>query len=190
VVVGTSAGSAHTSVIDATEADVSLVVINGIPRAGTPELMAAAGAPKTGETISVAGHPRLLNLAQESADSAVAAVSAADAERLLTAALAALPDRAHGRRAAVPEGEVRLAVEGLVDDAMTSRHHLPFHGVQTGPNRRTTSAADGPGPALPSLKLDPLTAADNPAFYATVAAEMNLPPDVRDGLMTYAAARR
>ena len=189
VVVGTSSGSAHAAVIDATEADVSLVVINGIPRCGRPDLMAATGAPTTGETITVGGHPCLLNLAQPNADSAVAAVSAADAERLLSAALAGLPGRQHARRARVADGEVRLAVEGLVDNAMTPRHHLPFHRVPTGPNRRRQPAADASRQPLPSLPLDPLTAADNPAFYATVAAEINLCPPVRDGLLAYAPGR-
>ncbi len=188
VVIGTSSGSPHTAVVDATEADVSLVVINGIPRAGTPELMAAAGAP-AGETVTVEGQPRQLNLAQPTADSAVAAVTATDAERLLTAALAGLPEHQPAHSAALGKGEIRLAVEGLVDNGMTPRHHLPFHGIATGPNRRAAVLADASGQPLPSLPLDPLTAADNPDFYATVATEINLPAQVRDGLMAYAPAR-
>jgi hypothetical protein len=151
--------------------------------------MAAAGAPATGETVTVAGHPRLLNLAQPSADRAVAAVSAADAEELLTAALANLPQSQHQRRAGLVDGEVRLALEGLVDNAMTPRHHLPFQGVPTGPNHQAPLPAGASPEPLPSLGLDPLTGVDNPAFYATIAAEINLPPRVRDGILGYAPAK-
>jgi cytosine/adenosine deaminase-related metal-dependent hydrolase len=187
-VVNAAASSPFTAVVDATEADISLVVINGIPRAGTPELMGAAGASSGAETVSVAGQPRLLNLAQDTADTDVAAVSAADAERVLTAALAALPDQKTKHAASLPAGQVRLAVEGLVDNGMTSRHHLRFDGVPTGPNLRASlDGATSAGP-LPALTLDPLTAVDNPAFYAAIASETNLPAPVRDGLGAYAPA--
>ena len=38
--------------------------------------------------------------------------------------------------------------------------------------------------ALPALKLDPLTAVDNPGYYDALALETNLPPDVMAGLLT------
>jgi hypothetical protein len=35
---------------------------------------------------------------------------------------------------------------------------------------------------FPSLTLDPLTAVDNPSYYATLRAEANVPKAVRSGL--------
>jgi len=81
-----------------------------------------------------------------------------------------------------------LAVNGLVDNNMTPRPHLPLHGQLTGPNlpatrtltaARTVAAAAGP---LPVLTLDPLTAADNPTYYATLQAEPNLPDTIKASL--------
>ena len=46
-------------------------------------------------------------------------------------------------------------------------------------------AVGGPLP-LPALALEPLTAVDNPAYYKTLADEVNLPVDVRDGLSALA----
>ena len=37
--------------------------------------------------------------------------------------------------------------------------------------------------ALPALKLDPLTAVDNPGYYDALALETNLPADVMAGLL-------
>ena len=36
---------------------------------------------------------------------------------------------------------------------------------------------------LPALTLDPLTTVDNPGYYDTLAAEINLPPDIKSGLL-------
>ncbi len=185
VVNGTSIAP-HTALVDATEADLTLVIINGIPRAGTPELMTATGAP-AGETVSVAGQPRALNLAQTTTDSAVAALSAAQAQGLLTAALHDLPNPHARTGASLPAGQIRLAVEGLVDNQMSPRHHLPLNGRPTGPNRAALSlTAAVPVAPLTALALDPLTAIDNAAFYRTIAAEINLPLAIRNGLAAYA----
>ena len=92
---------------------------------------------------------------------------------------------------------------------MSSRPHLPFHGKVTGPNfqdpasppslvagTRGAKALAGRGAgqaakpkdvaalaALPALKLDPLTAVDNPGYYDALALETNLPADVMAGLL-------
>ena len=189
IVIDDTSFAPHTSLVSATEADVTLVIINGIPRAGTPQLMTAAGAPG-GEAVSVAGQPRTLNLAQATADPAVAALSAAQAEAVLTAALGNLPNHQAGARGALPAGQIRLAVEGLVDNQMSPRHHLPLHGQPTGPNLITSPVMTAPLAPLTALTLDPLTAIDNASFYEAIAAEVNLPADVRTGLAPYAPPRK
>src|SRR5262249_28055016 len=90
---------------------------------------------------------------------------------------------------------LRLAVEGLVDNEMTSRPHLPYRGEPTGPNlsrpslaaQRGLMAAVGP---LPALTLDPLTAGDNLGFYKALAAKRNLPDDIKAGLHRQSALLR
>ena len=189
IVVEGTAGDPYDALLDATEAQIKLVVINGVPRAGTRKLMTALGL-GGGEKIEVGGQVRVLNLAQANADPAVAALSVAEAVDRLEKALAALPDAgaAHVLGITPSPDQALLAVEGVIDNHMSSRPHLPLAGRLTGPNlpgARTVEAVGGPLP-LPALTLEPLTAVDNPAYYKTLADEVNLPVDVRDGLSALA----
>ncbi|MBO0866225.1 MAG: amidohydrolase family protein, partial [Mycobacterium sp.] len=52
------AADPYSGLIDATEADLALVMINGVPRAATPELMNALDVSEGLETVTVAGQPR------------------------------------------------------------------------------------------------------------------------------------
>lgn len=186
IVVSGATGDPYRKLVDATEANISLVMINGVPRAGRVGVMAALGAPAGAEAITVAGQQRLLNLEQPTADPDVEKIGAADAIARLAAALGQLPDHAATIRLARQNGGVRLAVPGLVDNRMSPRPHLPFRGQLTGPDLPGTGtfAAGQAGP-LPALTLDPLTAVDNPAFYDALAAELNLPRSVKQGLARY-----
>jgi 5-methylthioadenosine/S-adenosylhomocysteine deaminase len=191
IVVDAVTADPYDALINATEKTVTLVVVNGVPRSGTVRLMTALGV-AGGERITIRGQTRVLNLAQNGADPDVAQVSAATAMSTLTEALADLgrPTGPALRRAFAPsDGRLRLAVSGVIDNHMSARPHLPFHGHLTGPNppdhRRPLRLAAPPGP-FPSLTLDPLTAADNPGYYATLRAETNVPEPVRTGLVKHA----
>jgi hypothetical protein len=192
VVVAGTTGSPHSHLVDATEADLSMVVINGVPRVGTPKLMTACGlGPGSGEEIKVGGHTRRLNLIDAGADPDVAAVTVAEALTILGTALNQLPDHQALAAAAIPDHQIRLAVEGLVDNAMSPRPHLSFQGEVTGPNApgtRPALAAAAPAD-LPALTLQPLTAVDDPGYYDTLAGEQNLPKAVRDGLQALRTKR-
>jgi hypothetical protein len=196
IVVAGTAGDPYTNLVEATEADLTLVMINGVPRAATPQLMSAFGISTGLEQVSVGGQQRVLNLAQASADPQVQQITVADAITRLRDALAALPGTpttlaAVTARADLEPGTVRLAVEGLVDNGQTPRPHLPVRGQLTGPNlppTRTLAAAHAAiatGAPLPALTLDPLTAIDNPGFYDTLSTETNLTEDIRTGLAHY-----
>ncbi|MFL6239317.1 MAG: amidohydrolase family protein [Actinomycetes bacterium] len=189
IVVRGAAGDPYTALVNATEAAITLVMINGVPRAGTPALMSSFPlGPKT-ETVKVRGEDRLLDLTESTADPEVAQLSVADAESVLRKALRDLPKQARlaNPMMAVPRGQLRLAVKGLVTNDMVARHQLPYRGQMTGvydpANRvRAAEAAVAMGP-LPSLPLDPLTAVDNPGFYDTLRLEQNLPGPVRGGIL-------
>jgi 5-methylthioadenosine/S-adenosylhomocysteine deaminase len=185
IVVDTVTPEPCDALIDATERTISLVVINGVPRAGTVRVMTELGL-GGGERVVFRGQTRVLNLAQQGADPDVAQLTAAQSITVLTDALA---DLGHptptARRRARSDGQLRLAVAGVIDNHMSARPHLPFHGHVTGPNppdhRRPVRLAAPPGP-FPSLPLDPLTAVDNPGYYSTLRAETNVPTVVRSGL--------
>ena len=190
-------GDPYRQLLAATEADVHLVMINGIARLGTPALMKALmqALGPAGETIRVGGRGRVLNLAQTTADPSVAAVSVAEATSRLTAALAALPDagRAAPARppAALTSGRAAevgslLAVADVLDNHMSPRPHLPLRGRLTGPNlpgnRDTDLAAAAAPQPFPALELDPLAAVDNPDYYEALGAATNVPARIRTRL--------
>ncbi len=203
VVAGTSADP-YQVLLDATEADLRLVMIEGTPRVGVPALLLPLGVAAAGtEAIQVGGQPRLLNLVEAVADVSVARVSMSQATQLLTAALHDLPTSAKvSKLSRLPRGQVRLAVEGLVDNRKSSRPHLPYQGHVTGPNFRTAQeprllvrpipkrtslkglalAAAAPL-ALPALALDPVTAVDNPGYYDQLSTETNLPGNLKAALL-------
>jgi hypothetical protein len=187
VVNGTTANP-YDALVNATEADLQLVVIDGTPRAGTPAIMTALGLGAGTESVQVAGQPRVLNLTEATADPDVAQDTVAEAEDILRAALHDLPasNAMHVNAMAIPRGQLRLAVEGLVDNHMSSRPHLSYKGKPTGPNLHKPAAplalVKSAG-TLPPLTLDPLTTVDNTAYYDTLKNEINLPDDVKSGLL-------
>jgi hypothetical protein len=189
IVVDNVRGDPYETLLDATEAAIVLVVVNGVPRAGRPDLMGDLAL--SGEQVDVAGGVRVLNLAQPTADPAVAALSVKDAVHRLDHAFADLPN-SPGAVAAVqvqPEaGRALLAVEGVIDNHMSPRPHLPYRGRLTGPNLRLhrEQTLTGVTPRLPALTLDPLTAIDNRDYYKLLADEANLPVEIRDGLAALA----
>jgi cytosine/adenosine deaminase-related metal-dependent hydrolase len=191
IVAAGTAGDPYETLLSATEADITLVIINGVPRAGTPALMSRLGVP--GEQVTVAGQPRLLNLAQATADPSVEAITVAEARSRLQVAMAALPTAGASPEAMSPQhldGRALLAVAGIIDNSMSPRPHLPYHGQLTGPNLptawQTAETAAATVKPLPGLTLDPLTAVDNPGYYQTLAAEKNLPDSIKTGLKALA----
>jgi cytosine/adenosine deaminase-related metal-dependent hydrolase len=188
IVVRGATGVPYTTLVNATEATITLVMVDGVPRAGTSQLMRRFELGPDTETITIRGEERTLDLTESTADPDVARLSVAEAETLLRKALHDLPNHAHvaNPMMAVPSGQIRLAVKGLVENEMVARHQLPYRGKVTGqydPANRVVAAeaAMALGP-LPSLPLDPLTAVDNPAFYDAIGLEANLPKMVRGGL--------
>src|SRR5215468_7411893 len=66
-----------------------------------------------------------------------------------------------------------LAVDGVIDNHMSPRPHLPLCGRLTGLNLRASAR-----PA--AMTAGPLTAVDDPGYYKALGVEANLPADVRD----------
>jgi hypothetical protein len=144
----------------------------------------------SGEEIKVGGKGRRLNLVEAAADPDVAAVSVSEARSILAEALHGLPEHRATVLAPIQGHQVRLAVEGLVDNAMSPRPHLPFRGAITGPNPPGSRTALSATPVdLPALELQPLTAVDDADFFKTLAAEANVPAPVRDGLVALHGAK-
>ncbi|SDJ36226.1 Cytosine/adenosine deaminase [Frankineae bacterium MT45] len=184
IVVDGASQDPYDTLIEANESDLALVAINGIPRCGTASIMSQLGLAGDDET-TVAGQKRVLNLAQASADPSVEAVSVAQMVSILTAALGALGSTTPKVAAPPSSGGFVLAVDGVIDNHMSSRPHLPYKGVPTGPSSRPTATAAKPRPLIP-LTLDPLTAVDNPAYFDQLKHERNLPELIREGRLALA----
>ncbi len=172
------------------ERRVQLVVIDGTPRYGTAQLLAADGPDL--EQIQIGGEARVLYLKQEQEDPDVAAVTYGQAQSQLKDALQnikqiRLEQEARlkappAARAALQGDGPRLALDEFEHTDFTQRPHLPLDGVATGPTDRAAAAAVPISSLLEPITLDSLTVADDPGFLDRVAAEKNLPSWLAPGL--------
>jgi hypothetical protein len=192
VVKGTSADP-YDQLIRAKEPDISLVVINGIPRFGRTPLMTSLNA--KGESIKIGGEARTLFLKQDTQDPLVGAIKLSQARTALQAALSKLPTLAKELEKPKPVSAIgrarapvtwQLALDELEDTGVDLRPRLPSRSGRglTGPTRKIAAAAAAKplSQILQPLELDPLTVVDDPDFLVTLAAERNLPQFVKDGL--------
>ncbi len=179
-VAGTTADP-YTQLVDALETDVVLVMINGIPRSGTPALMQALGC--DGERIHLSHQQRSLNLAQATVDPDVAAISVADASAILTALFQQLPVPQGARRRVRGRRRARLVIEGLVDTKTANGPRLRFEGHRTGAAPLRAAATHVPAVEALPVTLDGLCAATDPAFIDSIRTEANVPQPIRDGLV-------
>ncbi len=179
IVVRGVAADPYQHLIDADETDVELSVINGRPRAGTPALM--QNWVSTG-TRRVVGVTRLVDLTQSDLDPAVGGLTVAEATSMLSVALGQLGTQQSARKAVSRDAGERLVVEGLIDTHTTNRHNLALDGEPTGPPKLSEEAAQVDPTTLHPITLDPLTAAGDHVFAATIAAETNLPAELHTKL--------
>jgi hypothetical protein len=194
VVVAGNAGDPHEAFIRAKETDISLVVINGVPRYGLPSAMQALGA--KGEALKVGGQSRQLYLEQATGDPDVAAVTLKSATTKLRKAfrdlkaLARAIEKPKVKRSLMAADAPRpivwtLALDEIKDTGVDQRPRLPFDGPRdfTGPTLQATSAKSPPLSAiLGPIELDPLTVADDPNYLTRIGGEPNVPASIRAGL--------
>lgn len=194
-------GDVYDDLIEAREDDVTLVVINGVPRFGRPSLMESLDAPVT-ESVTVGGEARDLSLDQATGDPLVGALTLAEARDRLTDALGQLPRLAAqlenpvtaftmlGSRESTPAGatgiDARNAERWVIDfdhesaGGLTSRPQLPFgaEGERTGvfvPSDDATPLSQ----VLQPLELDALTVVDDDHFGERLARQPNVEVEVK-----------
>jgi hypothetical protein len=201
LVVDGTAADPYESLVRATETAVRLVLINGVPRCGTRELMDALGAGD--QTIRIGGESRRLFLRQETVPGEVAAVPLATARSILADAfrdirrlareLESRPVR-RAERGAVPADASEpvvwtLALDETRETGVELRPRLPYSGPRdfTGPEPFSSRAARKAASAklseiLQPIALDPLTMIDDADFVEQIAAQPNVPGAIRSGL--------
>ena len=169
----------YAALLTAREAAIKLVVIAGLPRFGDPALMKTLGA--TGETVSIGGQARTLDVTQSVEDPAVASISLASATAQLSDALAHLPELAK----APPQLAPPLGADGerwqLALDELSNNTGMDLRPALTPAMDARPVMAASPLP-VKALQLDVLTVADDAHFLDNLQAEPNLPPFLVSGL--------
>jgi 5-methylthioadenosine/S-adenosylhomocysteine deaminase len=199
LVVDGVAGDPYDALIRAKETSIRLVVVNGVARYGTPEVMAKLAPPD--QTVRVGGKTRRLFLRQETADPAVAAISLRTATTRLRTALRDLKKLARDlERPRAPKGRTSraldaatppvwtLALDEIRETGVELRPRLPLTGPRdfTGPvtiaRRPATRARELLSDIVEPVTLDPLTVVDDDDFLTQIAAQPNLPQPIKEGL--------
>ncbi len=173
----------YKTLILAHEEDISLVVIDGVPRYGSKTLMNAAKA--TSDEVTVAGHKRHVQYHDAAANPEIDAVTLGSATSTLKTFFGNLPDPpapvhapgdGHAKKATV-----RLVLDEL-DPNEAQRPMLPYHGHATAGWSPTAKAfAASPKPLVP-IDIDPLTVKDDEKILETVKDETNLPDWLKAGI--------
>lgn len=177
----------YQHLVDATEASVALVVINGVPRYGLGALLSAFQAPT--ETVRVAGTTRSLFLEQKTADPVVGRLRLSEATDRLRDGMVNLPALARALEspgiAAAMTGLRARGREGtwvLELDHNAEQRHPELDPVTALAAAGAGAAAGGAlGAAAPPLsqivepmELDALALVDDDAFFTTLARQPNL----------------
>lgn len=182
-------GDPYAHLLEASEQDISLVVIDGVPRYGTPRLMQSFGAGT--EKWSVGTAKRVLNLAQEAADPVIGNLTLAAAQKRLRDGLQRLPELARRLENPSPEELVEATIEPQwsltldqdVIEGVVTQPLLPFgsHNAPTGflPEPPDLEAAVPLSEIVVPLELDPLTVVDDPNFRSRLQAQRNLPNAIK-----------
>ena len=195
VVDGTAADN-YQHLIDATEAAVALVVINGVPRYGLTPLLSAFEAPT--ETVSVAGTTRSLFLEQKTADPVVGRLRLSEATERLRDGMAKLPALAKALESpGIAEAMTGLRARGregtwvLELDHNPEQRHPELDPVAALAAGAAGALGAGGAAAAPPLSqvvepmiLDGLTLVDDDAFFTTLAAQPNLDRSLVEHLAT------
>ncbi len=170
-------GDDFLRLIRARETSITLVIIDGVPRAGQSRLMGAFGVGT--EDIKVGRSTRVLNLAQESAHPLVRGLSLTEATQRLAAAMRDLPALAAQLDAAQASG----LFSGSLDAQGTAWRLVPDFEEDD----RILEQALGLGSVpladqVQPLELDGVTVADDARFLRRLVAARNLPEYVKKGL--------
>jgi 5-methylthioadenosine/S-adenosylhomocysteine deaminase len=194
LVLNERAGDPYQRLLHATETSVQLVVIDGVPRYGATNLMSRFELIGATERWTVNSSNRLLNLQDPAGNPVVGALSLSEAKDRLEDAMGRLADLA--RDLEHPSGDLAarlvagsgtqwmLLLDHEEPDGLDQRPHLPGpDGQRTAELTLDLALAVKPlSELLEPIPLDPLTVADDGRFLDRIAAEPNLPNELKQAL--------
>jgi hypothetical protein len=180
IVVDGRTDDPYAQLIGATESSLQFVMINGVPRLGTPGLM--TGSANSLEKRTIGGNARVANLQDDAADPLVAGLTLAAAEKKLQLGLKDLvklakalekPKSFLAHVSGAPQWS--LVLEHEEPAGIAERPHLPFKGQPTAVVSETAKAAKPLSQVLQPMKLAPLTMVDDADFLPALSANKNFP---------------
>ncbi len=193
IVVDRVHGDPYDRLLDARETDISLVVINGVPRFGTAALFQKLNVTGS-EPVKIGSASRRLFLKQETADPQVGKISLSDATEALQEALKKLPRLAKdlekprpvaavgGRRR---EPQWQLALDEIDETAGAGvRARLPLGTRTVGARALAGAGSKKLSEIVEPLKIDALTVASDGEFLDKIAAQRNPPAWLKNDLPT------
>ena len=182
MVVDGQTGDPYAHLLEALETDISLVLIDGLPRAWGEGFKAVLG--NGTERCSVGGQPRYLNFPKNEADPLVKPVSLAKATASLGKALHNLKNLARALEAAgagaVQKGWFLIDNE---EEEITRTFFQGGIGALKAARANLSVAASRPlSELLEPIDLDPLTVPDDQEYVERMRAQQNLPAFVKAAL--------
>jgi 5-methylthioadenosine/S-adenosylhomocysteine deaminase len=179
----------YAALLEARETDISLVVIDGVPRLGNGRLMDPFGL--VTERWRVGSADRALNLSPESADPVVGALTLREARDRLRDGLGRLPELARRLEEVTPEAladagpEWSLVLDHEEPPDMAIRPHFSPGLAEESTALRLAEVMTlqvSLSELLIPLQLDPPTVPDDSAFFRRLDEESNLPGYVSERL--------
>ena len=190
VISGSTSADPYSSLINAAETDLVLMLIDGRPVLGTEALMGAFG--QGGESVPLGSSTRLINYGM--GDPRVPALTFAQSQAALVDALSRLPtllaDEAKGHGVMSQKislgfaPTMHLALEEEHTSGFAQRLSLPLNGVPTGPGPAVSQAVRTPV-VLKPLTIDAVAVADDSNYGAALQGQMNIPAAIKAGLRAY-----
>lgn len=182
IVMHGSQGSGYRRLLRSSEADLTLVVINGVPRCGTAPLMEPFDVETERWQVGNPPVERILNLRQAAGTAFVGTLTLTEAQRRLRVGLHDFPDPPNFVEpplAAVDGQPAETFTLVLDNDGEIGQTLRPLAPMLSQP----PVAAEALEDILVSMELDPLTVADAPAqFFEQLNTQINLPQYVKDKL--------
>jgi len=204
VIVDGMKGNPFEHLLHASEKVLSLVVINGVPRCGSKELMKKFGV-KT-ETVKIGDKQKVLNLSEETENPVVGKLLLADASSKLKKALKDLksiakkmpplkeitgPDNTKffvpiptkGKGLQKPSYVLILDHNG--EEGEDIRPQLPLSGQSRLSDPKAKGIQKMNASDIPSIKLDLLCVDNDKKYFRNLEISPNLPGYIKSGLMKF-----
>jgi 5-methylthioadenosine/S-adenosylhomocysteine deaminase len=178
-----SQGSGYRRLLYSSEADITLVVTNGVPRCGTAMLMEPFGIETERLKIGQKEEERVLYLRQTPGTAYVGTLTLQEAQNRLSTGLQNLPNPPNFVEpplAALEEGTPPEEFTLVLDnDGEIGQSLRPLSPMLTPP----PVAAEALEDILVPMELDPLTVAEDPAKYFNMLTnQINLPDYVKNNM--------